>query len=221
MSHDTASPDTAVALDGWKALVATIPPRSPQLSARGDARLRRHRRSRRRGAGSHRRANRRRRRADRRRTPRAHPRWSPSGRQLAFVAARPAGRRDPRRGARRVGAVDGGGGRRVARRRPAVDRRGLPRPDRRPADHRHRRRARVAARLGRRWSAGVHQRPPAPTARHRGPVHRPARADRHRTGDGVGDVSARPRALRGDRLGRPDRVRLVRRPAVDAGPRRR
>ena len=221
MSHDTASPDTAVALDGWKALVATIPPRSPQLSARGDlayiatddpavgARVRIVAPT---GAAAG-------------RTVGEHaehtPRWSPSGRQLAFVAARPAGRRDPRRGARRFDAVDGGGGRRVARRRPAVDRRGLPRPDRRPADHRHRRRARVAAWLDRRRSAGVHERPPAPTARHRGPVDRPARAGRHRTSDGVGDLPARPRALRGDRLGRPDRVRLVRRPAVDAGPRRR
>ena len=147
MSHDTVSPDTAVGLDGWKALVATIPPRSPQLSARWRPRLRRHRRSRRRGAGSDRRADRRRRRADRQRAPRAHAALVAERSPAGVRRRQPAGRRDPRRGGRRVGAADGGGGRGVARRRPAVDRRGLPRPDRRPADHRHRRRARVAARL--------------------------------------------------------------------------
>ena len=91
MSHDTASPDTAVALDGWKALVATIPPRSPQLSARGDvayvatddpavgARVRIVAPT---GDAAGRTVT---------EHPEHTPRWSPSGRQLAFVAASPQG----------------------------------------------------------------------------------------------------------------------------------
>ena len=91
MSHDTASPDTAVGLDGWKALVATIPPRSPQLSARGDlayvatddlavgARVRIVAPT---GDAAGRTVT---------EHPEHTPRWSPSGRQLAFVAASPQG----------------------------------------------------------------------------------------------------------------------------------
>ena len=91
MSHDTVSPDTAVALDGWRALIATIPPRSPQLSAGGDlayiatddpavgARVRIVA-----PTGDV---------AERIVTEHAEhtPRWSPSGRRLAFVAAGPQG----------------------------------------------------------------------------------------------------------------------------------
>ena len=45
--------------------------------------------------------------------------------------------------------------------------------------------------------------------------HQPCRVPRYRNAHGVGDVPDRPPTVRGDRLGRPERVRVVRVAALD------
>ena len=91
MSHDTVSPDVAVARDGWAPLVGRVPPRSPQLSAFGDIAY----------VGTEDAADGARIRivaatgdaVERTITEHSEhtPRWSPTGRQLAFAAGRPQG----------------------------------------------------------------------------------------------------------------------------------
>ena len=219
MSHDTGQ-----GVDDWRALATTISPRSPRLSSRGDlayvatddpavgGRVRIVPSRRRRG-GRHRPRSRHRRGAHR-----AHPALVPR-RPATGVRRRPSGhRRGPRRRSRRDRVHDDLAGPGLARRGPALDRRGVPRRDRRPAEQRLGGRARVAARHCRQRPDDVGQRqrasagwPPSTCAT--GHIERldtvPA--------DGVGDVPARPWPVRRDRLGRTDRVRLVRRSAVGAG----
>ena len=67
-------------------------------------------------------------------------------------------------------------------------------------------------------SGGAHRDRSAPGGHHRRP-HQPCRVPRHGDAHGVGDVPDRPPAVRGDRLGRPERVRVVRVSAL--APRRR